>query len=668
MSRLGFKIEAEAGGSKARAGRFQTLHGPVETPIFMPVGTQATVKSQTVGSLKETGANILLANTYHLLLRPGPEVFERLGGIHRFMNWDRPVLTDSGGFQIFSLPHSRNMSEEGALFQSYVDGKMILLSPELSIRMQRAIGSDIMMVLDQCIPSTAPKAIATEAMELTHRWARRSLEARGDSPQSLFGIVQGACFEDLRRKSAEFLTGLPFDGFAIGGLAVGESKAEREDFTEIAAAMLPRHLPRYLMGVGTPIDILEAVHRGVDMFDCILPSQLAQRGVAFTSRGKFQLRRGVYKFSEDRLDPDCSCQTCLHYSKAYLHHLNKSDEVLGWHLISLHNLTFYQNLMRGIRQSILSGTFLEFYRAWRERLQVADEDHPATPFQGPRLKKSDKRLCLGDYEVIRNPAGFSSVRQRSSGEVMHSVNPPDDEARRLYIDPSRLRERCSRGSAVVIWDVGLGAAHNAMAAIREVEGFFLPEGVLRIESFENDLDALRLAIRNAPRFPHVHHPAPGILLREGAWRRADGGVVWNLYHGDFLDQLSEAEIPDLVFYDPFSSKTDAKLWSLDAFSRLHARISSRPCRVMTYTHSTAVRAAMLGAGFFVGAGPATGPKASTTVAFTSREEGIQSGTLLGQEWLERWERSEARYPGGLSPEDRESFSVAIRSHPQFLGR
>src|SRR5690606_38018888 len=258
MSRLNFTLEKTASGSKARATRFTTLHGEVQTPIFMPVGTQATVKSMSVGDLKTTGSNVLLANTYHLLLRPGPEVFETFGGIHRFMNWDRPVLTDSGGFQIFSLPHSRAMNEDGAHFQSYVDGRTHLLSPESSIATQRAIGSDIMMVLDQCIPSTADHATAEAAMHLTHHWAERSLRARGDSPQALFGIVQGACHADLRQRSAEFLQRLPFDGLAIGGLAVGETHEERYRFTGIATDFLPEDRPRYLMGVGTPIDILEA--------------------------------------------------------------------------------------------------------------------------------------------------------------------------------------------------------------------------------------------------------------------------------------------------------------------------------------------------------------------------------------------------------------------------
>jgi queuine tRNA-ribosyltransferase len=345
----------------------------------MPVGTQATVKTLTVEDIAQTGSKILLANTYHLMLRPGVEVFEKFGGIHSFMNWEGPVLTDSGGFQIFSLAKSRRMTEEGASFQSYVDGRRYLLSPEESIRVQRAIGSDIMMVLDQCIPSTASHREAEAAMHLTHRWARRSFIARGDSPQALFGIVQGACFPDLRERSAHELMEIPFDGYAIGGLAVGESKNEREDFTEITTGFLPPNLPRYLMGVGTPLDILEAVHRGVDMFDCIIPSSLAKQGTTFTSLGRLQLRRGVYKFSSDPIDPSCDCYTCKSYSRAYLHHLLKADEILGWKLLSKHNIRFYQKMMSEIRTAILSGAFSQYYHDKRDVLMRSDEANPMRP-------------------------------------------------------------------------------------------------------------------------------------------------------------------------------------------------------------------------------------------------------------------------------------------------
>jgi len=375
-SRLNFRIDAEASGSRARAATFHTLHDEVKTPLFMPVGTQATVKAQLTRTLEEAGSQILLANTYHLLLRPGAEVFRRLGGIHGFMSWKRSVLTDSGGFQIFSLPHARSISEEGAVFQSYLDGRTILLSPETSIETQIAIGSDIMMVLDQCIPSTADEATARLALGVTHRWAARSLAARGDSPQSMFGIVQGALYPELRRESAACLSEMPFDGFAIGGLAVGESKSAREDMCEFTAALMPRDKPRYLMGVGTPLDILEAVHRGVDMFDCIMPTQLAQRGGVFTSRGFLQMRRGVYKFSGEKLDPTCDCPTCARYCRAYLHHLTKTGETLGWQLLGKHNIHFYHQLMQDIRKSILADRFLDLYHEKRAFLHQVDMDNP----------------------------------------------------------------------------------------------------------------------------------------------------------------------------------------------------------------------------------------------------------------------------------------------------
>jgi queuine tRNA-ribosyltransferase len=369
-SRFNFKLDAQASDSRARATTFHTLHGTIQSPLFMPVGTQATVKAQTQESLHVSGSQILLANTYHLLLRPGPDVFTKLGGIHRFMNWPGSVLTDSGGYQIFSLPHSRAMTEKGAVFQSYVDGQRILLSPELSIQTQRAIGSDIMMVLDQCIPSTADEKTARAALQVTQRWAVRSLAAREDSPQSMFGIVQGALYPQLRRESAAGLMQLDFDGFAIGGLAVGEEKNEREDVCELTAALLPTDRPRYLMGVGTPVDVLEAVHRGVDMFDCIIPTQVAKRGTAFTSRGIVELRRSVYKFSEDRLDPACTCPVCATHSRAYLHHLTKTQEPLGWTLVGQHNIHFYHQLMREIRQSILEDRFMPLYRPPRHPPQA----------------------------------------------------------------------------------------------------------------------------------------------------------------------------------------------------------------------------------------------------------------------------------------------------------
>jgi len=672
---LNFTLERESSGSKARAATFQTLHGEVKTPIFMPVGTQATVKGQTVESLKATGARVLLANTYHLLLRPGPEVLKKFGGIHRFMNWDGPVLTDSGGFQIFSLPHSREMNEEGARFQSYVDGKSYLLSPESSIEMQKAIGSDIMMALDQCILSTAPYAQAEAAMELTHRWAERSLGARGDSPQALFGIVQGACHHDLRKKSAAFLRALPFDGLAIGGLAVGETHRERYEFTALVTEHLPQTLPRYLMGVGTPIDMLESVHRGVDMFDCIIPSQLAQRGVAFTSHGKLQLRRSVHKFSEEPLDARCDCQTCEQYSRAYVHHLVKSDEILGWHLLGIHNMAFYHRLMREMRESILRDDFLSYYEKKRIELVRSDEENPGRP---PKKAKTSQPARLGDYEIHTSPQGFSSVRQVSSGEVMHSVNAPSDEANKLYVEQSffasRLLKREAHADELVIWDVGLGAASNAMAAIRCFERTYAEKGAnglrpLRLVSFEWDLDSLTLAAKHPGCFPHLRHSAPYRILENGKWEHASSLLQWELLKGDFRSSIESANIPDLIFYDPFSSKTDPALWTREIFSRIFKRCLSKSAELYTYSCSTAVRVSLLTAGFFVAEGVGTGPKSDTTIAFT-RATGARthplSPQLLGQEWLARWKRSGSKFPTTLSKEERPHFEKLIETHRQFL--
>ena len=674
-TRLNFTLDKAATGSKARAATFQTLHGEVKTPIFMPVATQGTVKGQTVDSLRMTGTRVLLVNTYHLLLRPGPQVFKKFGGIHRFMNWTGPVLSDSGGFQIFSLPHSREMNEEGAHFQSYVDGKSYLLSPESSIEMQKAIGSDIMMVLDQCIDSTAPYAQAQAAMDLTHRWAERSLRARGDSLQALFGIVQGAGHRNLRKNSAMILSELPFDGLAIGGLAVGETHHERYDLTELVTEHLPKNLPRYLMGVGTPIDMLEGVHRGIDMFDCIIPSQLAQRGVAFTSQGKLQLRRSVYKLRETPVDAQCDCQTCEQYSRAYIHHLIKSDEFLGWHLLGIHNMAFYHRLMREMRDTILRDDFLSYFEKKRRDLVRTDEENPARP---PKKVKTAQPARLGDYEIHNSPQGFSSIRQISSGEVMHSVNAPNDEANRLYIEQScldsRLLKRDATVDELVIWDVGLGAAFNVMAAIHCFERCYGEKEEsalrpLRLVSFECDLDPLILAATHPACFPHLRHGAPRKLLENGKWQHDSSLLLWELLKGDFRDYIESATIPDLIFYDPFSSKTDSALWTGEIFTQILERSLPKSAELYTYSASTAVRVAFLTAGFFVAEGVGSGPKSDTTIAFArARGAGDHplSPRLLGQEWLTRWRRSDAKFPTGLSNEEKAHFEKRIETHPQFF--
>jgi queuine tRNA-ribosyltransferase len=360
---LPFQIDARDSGSRARAGTLQTAHGPVLTPVFMTVGTRATVTGLDPADLAALGAPVVLANTYHLMLRPGIEAFRRVGGIHRFMGYPGPVLTDSGGYQIFSLAADRTVSEQGALFKSYVDQRTLLLSPERSIEIQTAIGSDIMMVLDECIDSTSGLEATTAAMERTHRWALRCLAARRNPAQALFAIVQGGVVPELRRRSAEFLTDNPFDGFALGGLAVGDTRAEREDVTRASAELLPSDRPRYLMGVGTPPDLLHAILAGVDMFDCVLPTHLAWQGTAFTSTGRVKVTRGSAASADVPLDAACGCATCQRFSRAYLNHLFKCSEPLGPRLLSLHNLHHYYGLMREARAAIIGGTFAEYARA-----------------------------------------------------------------------------------------------------------------------------------------------------------------------------------------------------------------------------------------------------------------------------------------------------------------
>ncbi len=676
-SRLQFRIDAEATGSRARAATFRTLHNEVVTPLFMPVGTQASVKAQPPEALAASGSQILLANTYHLLLRPGVEVFKSLGGIHRFMTWDRSVLTDSGGYQIFSLPHSRAITEEGAVFQSYIDGRSILLSPQVSIEAQMAIGSDIMMVLDQCVPSTADRATVEAALSLTHRWADRSLTARGDSPQSMFGIVQGALFPDLRRRSVEHLSNMPFDGLAIGGLAVGESKDERHDMCELTAALMPKDKPRYLMGVGTPLDLLESVHRGVDMFDCIIPTQLAQRGGVFTSRGYVQLRRGVHKFADIPLDPKCACPTCARYSRAYLHHLTKASEPLGWHLLGQHNIHFYHQLMRDIRESIQDDTFMALYAERRRFLDEHDLDNGIAKVRVRPAPPSTR----GEYEVRVAPEGFGSIRHKS-GETMHAHTSPMDEARSIYAEQSQVRERVRlartlhplEAEPLVIWDVGLGAGANAIAAIHcyQEEAHLGPVRPLRMISFENDLDSLRLACLNLKHFTYLRHGGPGGLLERGEWHsKKYPGLHWHLVEGDFQESMAKALLPpDLIFFDLFSTRTNADAWTLASFRRLFAACAGRDVELFTYTASTAARVAMLGAGFHLARGRATDAKVESTIAFTP--EALTRGTasrhdILGAVWLSRWKRSQARYPSDIEESGYAAFESLILSHPQFAG-
>ncbi len=365
-----FRFQLEATDPNgARAGRLFTRRGVVETPLFMAVATHANLRNMSVGDVKSTHTPVLLGNTYHLMLRPGAETLKHFGGIHPFMNWDGPVLTDSGGFQIFSLPNDRTITEKGALFRSFYDNSRQMLSPEVSIAVQQAINSEIMMVLDVCIDSTSDEQATREAMERTHRWALRSLAARGEATeQALFAIVQGGVFPHLRDESAAFLTQHPFDGFAIGGLAVGETKHELHTMTERVAKLLPQDKPRYLMGVGTPMDLLDSVRRGVDMFDCIIPTKMAQQGYAYTFHGQVRVTRQVFKKADQPLDPECRCEACTRYPLGYLHHLMKGKHTLGSRLLSIHNLQHYRDLTRRMREAIFEGRYEALYAELQPRL------------------------------------------------------------------------------------------------------------------------------------------------------------------------------------------------------------------------------------------------------------------------------------------------------------
>jgi queuine tRNA-ribosyltransferase len=334
--------------------------GTVETPAFMPVGTYGTVKGMRPEQVADTGAQILLGNTFHLMLRPGTEIIRKHGDLHDFMNWPGPILTDSGGFQVFSLGDLRKISEQGVHFRSPVNGDAVFLGPEESMAVQRALGADIVMVFDECTPYPADRGQAEASMQLSLRWARRSREAHGDSPSALFGIVQGGMYTDLRQISLDGLTALGFDGYAIGGLSVGEPHEARIQVLDALHPAMPADRPRYLMGVGTPEDIVEAVARGIDMFDCVMPTRNARNAHIFTGTGTLRLRNARYRDDTRPLDPDCDCYTCQHYSRAYLYHLDKCNEILGAHLNTVHNLRYYQRLMTDIRVAVETNRFEDF--------------------------------------------------------------------------------------------------------------------------------------------------------------------------------------------------------------------------------------------------------------------------------------------------------------------
>lgn len=346
----------------ARAGELLTAHGVIPTPIFMPVGTQGSVKAVCPQDLKDLGARIILGNTYHLYLRPGDEMIARRGGLHRFMRWDRPILTDSGGFQVFSLSALRKLSEDGVAFSSHIDGSKHFFTPEKAISIQYNLGSDIMMVLDECVPYGADYQYTRKSLERTTRWAARCRAAypQGGGEQLLFGIGQGGFFKDLREESIRQLRDIPFDGYALGGLSVGESKAEMMDILYHSAPLLPAEKARYLMGVGTPLDIVRGIDAGIDMFDCVLPTRNARNGTLFTSGGKLNIKRAEFAEDDSPLDPQCSCYTCRNFSRAYLRHLYQAREILSYRLNTIHNLSYFLSVVTAARQAIQDGAFQSF--------------------------------------------------------------------------------------------------------------------------------------------------------------------------------------------------------------------------------------------------------------------------------------------------------------------
>ena len=360
--------------SMARLGQVTTPHSTFETPCFMPVGTQATVKTLSKEEIESTGAGIILGNTYHLWNQPGHKIIERAGGLHKFMNWDRSILTDSGGFQVFSLAKLRDIKEEGVTFSHHKSGAKLFLSPEKAIEIQNSLGSDIMMSFDECPPYPATRKYMIDSVERTIRWAKRGLEAhQRPDVQGLFGIVQGGNYQDIREYCAKELTALPFDGYSIGGLSVGEPKSIQNEVLTYTTPLLPEDKPRYLMGVGSPGAILDGVERGIDMFDCVLPTRIARHSAAMTSRGRLMLKNKEFEEDFTTLDPECDCYTCRYYTKAYLRHLVKADEILGARLISLHNIHFLQNLMREIRKAIKEDRFLEYKEMFYAKYGLTDD-------------------------------------------------------------------------------------------------------------------------------------------------------------------------------------------------------------------------------------------------------------------------------------------------------
>jgi queuine tRNA-ribosyltransferase len=396
-----FRVLAQDHVTAARTGRLRTSHGEIDTPVFMPVGTQATVKTLTPQDLREAGAQIILGNTYHLYLRPGSDLIDSLGGLHRFMAWDRSILTDSGGFQVFSLGHLRDLAEEGVTFRSHIDGSAHHFTPESVVRIQEELGSDIAMLLDECTPYGATEEEARESFERTTRWARRARAAHTRADQVQFGIVQGGMYANLRRESAHQLVELDFPGYAIGGLSVGEPKAVFYEMLAVSASELPGERPRYVMGVGAPEDLFEAVMNGVDMFDCVLQTRLGRNGALFTRSGRINIRNARFRRDEAAVDPDCDCYTCQTFSLAYLHHLFRAEELLAYRLASLHNVRWTIKLVEEMRHHIGRGTFSLFKKTFLEQYTITDEavrEEQRSRWQSARAQRAEPVMAHDLHE------------------------------------------------------------------------------------------------------------------------------------------------------------------------------------------------------------------------------------------------------------------------------
>ncbi|MFO1031204.1 MAG: tRNA guanosine(34) transglycosylase Tgt [Planctomycetota bacterium] len=664
---LPFSIQATDGS--ARAGCLTTTHGVVQTPAFMPVGTRAAVTGLTAPELRELGAEMILGNTYHLALRPGPEAMRQLGGLHRFMGWERGILTDSGGFQIFSLAQDRVVNEDGARFRSYVDGREHLLTPESSIAMQEALGSDVMMVLDVCPPSSAKPAEVEAAMQRTHRWALRSLAARRAEAQALFAIVQGGLSLAWRAQSAEFLAQHAFDGFAIGGVAVGDTRSQRSEVIAAAAERLPQQRPRYLMGVGTPPEMLLAIAQGVDMFDCVLPTSLAFQGTAFTSTGRVRLARMEHRLADVPLDAACTCATCRSHPRSYLHHLMKCRESLVPRLLAVHNLHHYLELMRRARAAIQAGHYTTFLRT---TLQAIDRhEHDASARAPGRRHEHEARgepqppaVLAPRFEIVTTTSGAPAVLDRDVGEVMHPGLGATAEAEQLYVTQARLAARLFEGGApLVLFDVGLGAAANALAALRCARAAPAGSRRLLVYSFERDLGALAVAasVDGTARlqWSAADRAAAIALLEHG--EHEEPGFRWQLLAGDALEALARAPQPaDVVFWDPWSPRRNAELWTARAFATLRAHCSPG-ASLFTYSRATAVRSALLLAGFHVGSGAIVGTKETTAAALAP----TVPAQPLDRRWLARLQRSSAAWPSDVAAAEVPAALRQIAAHPQF---